>query len=481
MGVERDFAEYLYYAATPIDILNVGRQNLVWSGLIRSLHLIRDERLGFGEISIALTPVVQILLASSAVLAFRPGFWPANDVGRISRALVIAGASVCVLFYLLTVKTHNHSLFHVLYEVVPGAKAIRVGYRGMVVANLFAVTAIGLTFDRVIRLSLLESRPLMRFGRLAALTALLALAATEQVNLAQATDLSRNFEREHFSALGQAPRECQTFYVAPQPKRILGYGQVDAMMVALAQHLPTINGHSGLLPPGWDFYDGNAPDYEQRAARWALKRGIAEGLCRADIDKGTWTVVPVDRDWICIRGGCVRRISFGQSHEFEIDLKQDGNGASFTDDHWPAPEPGGQWTTATQAALSFSVGGPRDLVIALSVRALLSASAPKQTVWVEANQCRVGGTEFDLAHGPGPQTVEGAIAANCIDADGKIVLHINTDRVRTPKEIGIMRIAGGSGLWSSMSLFVNQTSSSTERGGDNQGHMTWICRLVTLP
>ena len=350
---------------------------------------------------------------------------------------MIAGASVCVLFYLLTVKTHNHSLFRILHDVVPGAKAIRVGYRGMVVANLFAVTAIGLTFNQIIRLLLLESRPLMRFGWLAPLTALLALAATEQVNLAQAASLSRKVEREHLNALGRAPRECQTFYVAAQPKRTLGYGQVDGMMVALAQHLPTINGHSGLFPPGWDLYDGNAPDYEQRAMRWALKRGIAEGLCRADVDKGTWTVVPMDRDWICVAGPCVRRILFGQSHEFEINLKLDGNGASFIDDRWSGAEPWGQWTNATQAALLFSVGTPRNLSFELSIRALLSRSAPKQTVWVEANHCRVRSTEFDLAHGSRPQTISGTIPATCIDADGKVVLRFNTDRARSPMELGI--------------------------------------------
>ena len=97
---------------------------------------------------------MQILLVSSAALAFRSRFWLANDVGRISRAFVIAGVSVCVLFFLLTIKVHNFSLFHLLYAIVPGASAIRVGYRGMVVANLFAVTAIGLTIDRAFRFSL---------------------------------------------------------------------------------------------------------------------------------------------------------------------------------------------------------------------------------------------------------------------------------------------------------------------------------------
>ena len=63
-------------------------------------------------------------------------------------------------------------------------------------------------------------------------------------------------------------------------------------MLAQAQHLPTINGYSGLFPPGWDFYDTNAADYEQRAMRWAVNRGIAAGLCRVDIERGTWTVLP---------------------------------------------------------------------------------------------------------------------------------------------------------------------------------------------
>jgi hypothetical protein len=289
-GAARGFGEYLIFAPTPIDLVNVGTGNLVWGGLIRALHLIRDDRLGNGEVSIALTPVIQILVASSAMLAFRPRFWPANDAGRISRALVIAGAVVCVLFYLLTVKTHNHSLFRVLYDVVPGAKAIRVGFRGMVVANLFAVTAIGLAFDRVVRLSLQEPHTALRLAQLGAVTAVLALAAIEQVNLSQRAILSRNFERQHLAAVGKAPPGCRSFYAAPQAGRAPYEVLVDAIMLAQAQHLPTINGYSGLLPPSWDFFDTNAVDYEQRAVRWAVNRGIADGLCRVDVDRGSWTV-----------------------------------------------------------------------------------------------------------------------------------------------------------------------------------------------
>jgi len=295
-GAGRGFGEYLGFAPTPIDLVNVGSQNLVWSGLIRWLHLIGDDRLNFGEVSIALTPVVQILVAGSAILAFRPGFWPATAGGRFSRAMVIAGAAVCLLFYLLSIKTHNHSLFRVLYNVVPGANAIRVGYRGMVVANLFAVTAIGLAFTQLIRFLLLQPLALPRVGKLAACAALLAFAAIEQVNLTHAARLSRNFERMHLAAVGQSPGQCRTFYVAPQPGHPPYEIQDDAMMVAQARHVPTINGFSGIFPPRWNFYDTTVADYERRAVGWAVERGIAEGLCRLDVERGIWTLVAQDGD-----------------------------------------------------------------------------------------------------------------------------------------------------------------------------------------
>ena len=106
-GVKRSFAEYLNDAPQIIDIVNVGTNNIIWSRLIRSLRLINDDRLADPELSIALTPVVQVLLLASAILAIRPRFWPTGDLGRISRAFVLAGASVWALFYLVMIETHE--------------------------------------------------------------------------------------------------------------------------------------------------------------------------------------------------------------------------------------------------------------------------------------------------------------------------------------------------------------------------------------
>lgn len=444
-GVKREFFEYLEFAPEPMDIINVGNRNMVWGGLIQALNLIDyDQRPG--GTAAALTPVIQILLALSVFLAFRPRFWPPGDIGRISRAFVIAGASVCALFYLFTIEVHDFSLFQILYAFLPGANAIRVGYRGMVAADLFAVTAVALTLDRMFRSSLREPRPMMRVGRLGALTAILALAALEQVNLAHMAQTSRKSQHELLSAIAPAPSQCRAFYAVPQdlPAQAdtededdLVDVQTDAMMIALAQHLPTVNGRSGLLPPGWNLQHPHAPNYEYHVERWVAKRGIAEGLCRVDLDKGTWTV-PAAGEWICAPGSCVRRISFARSDRFEINLKSAGNSALFTDDHWADPEPEGQWTTSASAALSFAISAPRNLDVELSIRPLLSAGVPKQSVWIDANGCRIDHLEFDWGDGGSAfRALTGAIPAGCVDSDGKVALHINTDHARSPKDIGI--------------------------------------------
>jgi hypothetical protein len=429
LGAKRAFVDYLYYAPQLNDFINVGSANLFWSKLIRSLHLVSDERLNFGEVSIALTPLVHVFLVMSACLAFWPRFWPATDRGRLSRGLVLACITVWFLFFFILVKIRQESLFKLAYVLLPGANAIRAGYRGMVVANLFAVIAIGLTFNHIFRLQLERRLTLFSVACSATLAVLLVLAAVEQVNLRQAALLSRNFERDHLGVLPAPPHECRTFYAASQAGREPYEVQADAMMMAIADRLPTINGYSGLFPPGWDFYDTRMADYEQRAQRWAVKRGIEKGLCRLDVDRGNWTMLG-DSDLI-------KRIAFEHSHEFEINFGQGGNGTQYVDDHWSEPEPWGQWTDAKQAALFFSIATPRNIDFALTVGPLLSSQRPKQSVWIDANQCRIGSFDFDLSYAFAPHVISGTIPANCINADGKVVLRIDTDGVRAPKDIGI--------------------------------------------
>ena len=71
------------------------------------------------------------------------------------------------------------------------------------------------------------------------------------------------------------------------------------------------------------------------------------------------------------------------------------------------------------------------------LQGLLSDQAPRQSVWVDANGCRVGGGRFDLARDVNRLTISGSIPPVCIRKDGIVTLNINTNRAVTPKDIGI--------------------------------------------
>jgi hypothetical protein len=304
LGLTWAFSEYLYYAPHLSDIINVSKFNIIWGNLIRTLGLVSEEQLVHNEHFIALTPTVQAFVLASLVSAAFPRFWPTDEQGRLMRAVTIGCATVCILLYILTLKVGDQSLFRLLHAVVPGAKAIRAGYRGMVVGNLFAATAMALTMHRAIIL-LERSGRTSRTVPVGALYGLLGFCVVEQVNWGPSSQLSRKFEAAWINRIGDPPSDCRAFFVADEPTDPTLEGkQIDAMMVAQAKRLPTLNGYSGLKPPGWDFLNTKDPDYERRIQVWAINRKL-DHVCRLDVDRGTWTPVVLDRSRLCAGGGCV--------------------------------------------------------------------------------------------------------------------------------------------------------------------------------
>ena len=67
----------------------------------------------------------------------------------------------------------------------------------------------------------------------------------------------------------------------------------------------------------------------------------------------------------------------------------------------------------------------------------MSAQDPEQSVWIDANECRISTTAFNIRRGVVKQELGGTIPEHCIDSDGTVVLKINTDRLLRPKDIGI--------------------------------------------
>ena len=288
LKVARDFGEYLLYAPTFTDIANLGA-NLVWADLLDKIGLLPEERIsGGGEQSFALTPGLQLLIILSLLVGLRSRYWVIGNRNQLTRAVIIAGAAVYIALFFVTIKIHDQSMFLVLFKLVPGAGAIRSGYRAMIVANFFAVVSVALAISRI---SLMSSRYSaadlkIKFTR-AAVVALMVLGVVEQVNLAQGSLVSRAFERAHFDNVSAAPSDCRSFYIAAEPGQPSTIVQIDAMLVAQRIGIPTINGYSGNFPLEWNLYNTTDVNYEQNARAWAAHRGIEAGLCRLDMATGT--------------------------------------------------------------------------------------------------------------------------------------------------------------------------------------------------
>jgi len=145
----RSTNEVLFWAPPLSDIINVGPDNLIWGPLVRAVTVPLDARPpNPAEYTLAITPTVQLLsLSAVAVGCFRK-LWPSTEMGRSARACAIAGGLIPFVFFALVARWHDFSPFEWLYSVVPGAGAIRVAFRGMIVANLFAVAAVAVALDR---------------------------------------------------------------------------------------------------------------------------------------------------------------------------------------------------------------------------------------------------------------------------------------------------------------------------------------------
>jgi hypothetical protein len=55
------------------------------------------------------------------------------------------------------------------------------------------------------------------------------------------------------------------------------------MLVSVMRGVPTVNGYSGYIPRGWELREVEAPDYEQRVARWIAEHHVAGPVCRLEI------------------------------------------------------------------------------------------------------------------------------------------------------------------------------------------------------
>lgn len=279
-----DFSEPAYYVLSPVDIINVGRDNLVWGGVDRWLNgRLSPDLPPFSEHTVGFPPLLIIAFFLSVWLAWRKtGPRPA-----LRPVLLQAIAIATLTTWLFTIKMGDFIPWHLIYEAIPGAKALRVVARYQI---FLAVPVTVLVVSSLARAGLARPATILICG---------ALLAEEITDCGPRLSIDRNQENALLQAVPVPPKECRAFFVSAPREEIEGslsanatYSHnVDGMVLSELLHLPTINGFSTFKPPDWDFVDDDPPAYLKRVQTYAFRHQL-QGLCALDLKKFQWSVTP---------------------------------------------------------------------------------------------------------------------------------------------------------------------------------------------
>jgi hypothetical protein len=263
----RDFATVATMLPRPASWIYMGETNWLYARLwrlplFRAIPAEHEQRLGLGFVT-------------AGVALF--GLWPARRTAYVGLMLLTA----LTIVVLVTRWTPALVPWLAVYHALPGAADLRA-------ASSFGMM---LLFPASLGVALAVERLSGRRWR-ALLAGLAIVIVAEQ---GQAIEwFSKDVARARAALVARAvPAGCASFLYTPvaqdgDPWWYHG----DAMWAALQRGLPTVNGYSGNLPPGWSFYDAIARTPRQDSllteglAEWSRRWRLEPGaVCRVRIDE----------------------------------------------------------------------------------------------------------------------------------------------------------------------------------------------------
>ena len=272
-----------------INLLNPHLDFGLWQGLRAQLggRVMPGETDRFGYSALLLAPA---LLGCVAIFSDRAA----------SPAVQRVWSSTAVATVLLAAAVTHPVLWRIIYDVVPGARALREPGRLLLVLSL---PLTGLAMLGLAWLRRLGGRSLA-MDRIA-LSVVVVLAAglvVEELDVDGPVMLVRAAPLHLLRAVPRTPAGCAAFYVTGRSPELRGLDEsslewlyrpnVDAMLIAAIRAVPTINGFSTFNPPDWNFAAVDRADYRDRVAAYVSRHRILRGLCWLDLDSHTWNTHP---------------------------------------------------------------------------------------------------------------------------------------------------------------------------------------------
>jgi hypothetical protein len=283
----RGFSLVLEFTPRPRDLLNVSRQNYIWSAILQAAGF----RFGNVEVQMGSPPIVLALFLgvylSQLVLLLRHG--RRSMSGR--RGFMFLLATTALLIFVLIVQVRGVSLWHLVYETVPGASALRALGRYLIVIDMIIVGVAAWGLNALYLRAAGGPRHAILLVGFALISA--ALVA-EQAN-ATPYRLDKRQQLSFLAKYQVADATCRAFFISNPASNDLpvGYYELDAMMISMKIGRPTINGYSGFAPSAAFSLVPQGAEYEYRIMQWLDASAAEQGICDLDMQSAQFRRVDV--------------------------------------------------------------------------------------------------------------------------------------------------------------------------------------------
>jgi hypothetical protein len=278
----RPFEEIVPMLPSPIDFLNVGFENYAWGWLLRAANPLLQARPLFWELDKGLPLILFIVFVCGTFASI----WKSR-YGQSGRdVLVLICAMTVWLAWFFMVKLDGYSLWWFVYRFFPGGGAIRAVYRFNINLMLPVVIVVGFVIDEW--LTILKRRA-SRLGIIALIA--LAIAMVFEEGNRHRDLLSKSQERGFRSTVPPAPEYCRAMVIRAETDTHMGWWgplQLDAMLIAQANRIPTLNGYSGWFPDDWALQFPTEDNYEEAVRNWATHHNVLSGLCTFHYETRQW-------------------------------------------------------------------------------------------------------------------------------------------------------------------------------------------------
>ena len=379
------------------DLVHVAPGNLVARWLGAGQPVVMEHAVGL--------PLMLWLLAVLGIAVTVAAGGAGSRVNAVRLPLALA----FVATLLLAMRFGSHTAWRPVAALVPGAEAVRVVCRVMLLLGLVAgcLAAFGLEW--------LHARRVPR-----AVTGLLGLLlVAEEVNTGGMYALPHRAEDAFLARIPPPPRSCSAFVVT-RPRAVAGVvpGTIldslmidtDAMLLAELHSLPTPLGDASFKPPGHGT--------EMSARQAALVAGGDRPVCGVDLVAPRWhEVVPVI---VQLLPGM--RIPFGAAPSEDI-----------VSGGWSPASGAARWTIGPEAELIFRWRASTPLVLHVQAQIGFGVRTHPDRIDVFANEVPVASWRNDPTLAARPLVIPAA----AIGADGLVRLRLAIHAASSPAAFGL--------------------------------------------